>query len=247
MTTSSSSSPYPGSAPGSAPGGLSGGVDALLSRQQQRRDIARLGAYAQHARHDPRETTRGAFEARMRRYEQQVDPTGELKRRDPQALARRVQAALNEEMARVRLARSKRAAEKRDAIERLRRTPPDKPARLDAAATAIAANIVETALISDELTTLEDAHDALDAPLKLGRPRSADKTKAASVSAEAASTPKSQRRNTRLVISSDGGAHTIAQTTPHRQTSTPKEAKKATSQGLGKKAVKQDDHYSHNS
>jgi hypothetical protein len=36
--------------------------------------IARLGAYEQHARHDPRETTRAGRTAFMKRFEDQVDP-----------------------------------------------------------------------------------------------------------------------------------------------------------------------------
>ncbi len=54
------------------------------------RTRARLGAFAQHARYDTRETTRAAREAFARRFEREVDPDGVL----PEAeRARRAEAA----------------------------------------------------------------------------------------------------------------------------------------------------------
>jgi hypothetical protein len=38
----------------------------------------RIGAYVQHSRHDPRETTRAARSAFLARFECQVDPQGLL-------------------------------------------------------------------------------------------------------------------------------------------------------------------------
>lgn len=45
---------------------------------EQRRQRARLGAYAQQAAHDTRETTRSARESFNQRFLKQVDPNGEL-------------------------------------------------------------------------------------------------------------------------------------------------------------------------
>jgi hypothetical protein len=42
------------------------------------RTRARLGAFAQHAAYDTRETTRAAREAFARRFEREVDPDGVL-------------------------------------------------------------------------------------------------------------------------------------------------------------------------
>lgn len=42
------------------------------------RSRARLGAFAQHAAYDTRETTRAAREAFARRFEREVDPDGVL-------------------------------------------------------------------------------------------------------------------------------------------------------------------------
>jgi hypothetical protein len=44
------------------------------ARAKLRSLIGRLGAYEQHARHDPRETTRAGRIAFMKRFEDQVDP-----------------------------------------------------------------------------------------------------------------------------------------------------------------------------
>lgn len=41
---------------------------------EQRRQRARLGAFAQHAAHDTLETTRAGREAFLRRFEDEVDP-----------------------------------------------------------------------------------------------------------------------------------------------------------------------------
>ena len=52
---------------------------------EQRRLRARIAAYALHASHDPRETTKAARDAFMARFERQVDPEGTL----PEAERRR--------------------------------------------------------------------------------------------------------------------------------------------------------------
>jgi len=51
---------------------------------------ARIGAFAQHAKHDPRQTTVAARTAFDQRFIQQVDPNGELA---PEERARRADAA----------------------------------------------------------------------------------------------------------------------------------------------------------
>ena len=57
---------------------------------EQRSQRARMGAYAQHAQHDVRETTRPGLEAFLARFEREVDPDGVL----PEAeRGRRVAAA----------------------------------------------------------------------------------------------------------------------------------------------------------
>lgn len=50
----------------------------------------RIGAYALHARHDPKETTRKAREAFRSRFERDVDPDGTL---PPEERSRRAEAA----------------------------------------------------------------------------------------------------------------------------------------------------------
>ena len=57
---------------------------------EERSSIARQGAFAQHSLHDTRDTTRAARDAFMRRFEDQVDPDGQL---DPQERRRRAEAA----------------------------------------------------------------------------------------------------------------------------------------------------------
>lgn len=52
---------------------------------EQRSLRARIAAYALHASHDPRETTKPARDAFMARFERQVDPEGKL----PEAERRR--------------------------------------------------------------------------------------------------------------------------------------------------------------
>lgn len=202
--------------------------DEVLAQQQRRRDIARAGALAQHAKHDPRETTRGAFAARMRRYEEEVDPTGDLKRRDPQALAKRVESALQRDMAKVRLARSKRADEKRSALTKLRATPSNQFRRLDDAATAVAVSVVEVAMLGEELTTLEDLTE------RHQRQHGDRQNEAAPAETEAAPSPQFSAKHPKIV-SSDGGALSVAPTRRRRQTSTPSGSSTATPQ---KKATK---------
>jgi hypothetical protein len=60
-----------------------GGVDSLTPEQRSLQ--ARMAAYALHATHDPRVTTRRARDAFMARFERQVDPDGTL----PEAERRR--------------------------------------------------------------------------------------------------------------------------------------------------------------
>jgi len=55
-----------------------------------RRLHARAAAYAMHAKHDSRETSRPGREAFLARFEREVDPDGEL---EPEERARRALAA----------------------------------------------------------------------------------------------------------------------------------------------------------
>lgn len=75
----------------------------------QRSLRARIGAYAQHARHDTRETTAAARAAFLARFENQVDPDRQLEpdERERRALAARRQhfAELAYRSARVRAGR----------------------------------------------------------------------------------------------------------------------------------------------
>jgi hypothetical protein len=75
------------------------------------RSRARLGAFAQHAAYDTRETTRAAREAFARRFERQVDPDGVLPAPER---ARRAEAAKRAYFQRMALrsakARRKKAA-----------------------------------------------------------------------------------------------------------------------------------------
>lgn len=75
------------------------------------RSRARLGAFAQHAAYDTRETTRAAREAFARRFEREVDPDGVLPAPEQ---ARRAEAAKRAYFQRMALrsakARRKKAA-----------------------------------------------------------------------------------------------------------------------------------------
>jgi hypothetical protein len=62
--------------------------------------LGRIGAYALHARHDPRETTRKAREAFLARFLDQVDPDRTLP--EPERL-RRAEAARKAHFARLAL------------------------------------------------------------------------------------------------------------------------------------------------
>jgi hypothetical protein len=77
---------------------------------------ARIGAYAQHAAHDTRETTRAARAAFNSKFEHQVDPDGVLPEAERQ---RRAQAARSAHFARLALAsackRSQKARNKKKA------------------------------------------------------------------------------------------------------------------------------------
>jgi hypothetical protein len=57
----------------------------------ERSQVARIGAYTQHARHDVRETTQPARDAFLARFLDEVDPRRELPahERDRRALAAR--------------------------------------------------------------------------------------------------------------------------------------------------------------
>lgn len=61
----------------------------------------RIGAYSQHAQHDPRETTRKAREVFMSQFERQVDPDGVLPEGERQ---RRAEAAKKAHFTRLQLA-----------------------------------------------------------------------------------------------------------------------------------------------
>jgi hypothetical protein len=76
---------------------------------EQRSQRARIGAYAQHARHDVRETTQTARDKFLQRFVDAVDPTRELPEPERQ---RRAAAALREHMARLALASSRARARK---------------------------------------------------------------------------------------------------------------------------------------
>lgn len=67
-----------------------GSVDQPGLTPAQRSLRARMGAYALHATHDPRETTKAARDAFMARFERQVDPEGRL---SPAERHRRAEAA----------------------------------------------------------------------------------------------------------------------------------------------------------
>lgn len=73
----------------------------------QRSLLARSGAYAQHAKHDVRDTTRAARDAFLRRFENEVDPRREL----PEAeRTRRALAARKAHMSRLALRSAKARA-----------------------------------------------------------------------------------------------------------------------------------------
>ena len=120
-------------------------IEDQIAAQTKRREIARLGGYAMHAQHDGKTVATRGMDTRMRRYRERLDPTGELAQRDPQALAKRVEAALKFDMAKVREARSMRISARREEAKRqqareqrtraavrsvlmaaLSRTPPDR-------------------------------------------------------------------------------------------------------------------------
>lgn len=65
---------------------------------------ARIGAYAQHAQHDPRETTHVARATFLARFEQLVDPEGSLA---PDERARRAGAARRAYFTRLALSSSR--------------------------------------------------------------------------------------------------------------------------------------------
>jgi hypothetical protein len=65
---------------------------------EQRSLRARLAAYSMHARHEARETTAAAREARWRRYLEAVDPEGTL---PPAERQRRAEALRRADMARL--------------------------------------------------------------------------------------------------------------------------------------------------
>lgn len=62
---------------------------------------ARIGAYALHSKHDPRETTKAARRAFLATFERLVDPDGKL---DPAERARRAEAAKKSHFLRLALA-----------------------------------------------------------------------------------------------------------------------------------------------
>jgi len=69
---------------------------------------ARLGAYALHASHDPRETTKPARAAFLSRFEREIDPDGVL---SPEERTRRAEYARRDYF--VRLALKSAASRKR--------------------------------------------------------------------------------------------------------------------------------------
>ncbi len=75
----------------------------------QRILAARAAAYAQHAKHDPRETTKAARATFLARFENEVDPEGTLppaeRQRRAEAARKRYFTALALRSSRVRSAR----------------------------------------------------------------------------------------------------------------------------------------------
>lgn len=53
-------------------------MDKATPLNRRRSQAGRIGAYTQHARHDPRETTRAARIAFLKRFEDEVDPARQL-------------------------------------------------------------------------------------------------------------------------------------------------------------------------
>jgi hypothetical protein len=166
-----------------------------------------MGAYAMYEKHGGKDLSARRMATRMKRYEERIDPSGELARRDPQELATRVEAALKLDMEKVRYARTQRAADRRALQEMLLHTPPDDQAQLAAITAALSLNQ------RGDRTT---------------------KTEAASALTEAAPKPHNLRKQAKIV-SSDGGEVTIAPTSRRRQTSTPVASKKATTKKATKR------------
>lgn len=182
-------------------------LDDLVAAQARRSSIARMGAYAMYANNDAREIAAKRMATRMRRYRERVDPTGDLARRDPQELQRRVEAALKLDMEKVRYAKSQRASDRKALQEMLLRTPSDDVRQVAAITAALALN-----------------EKGEDHPQPRTQPHTQPRTHkrgAASVSAEAAPKPLSTRKQANRSSSSDGGALTISPSTRRRQTSTP--------------------------
>lgn len=209
MTTSSPSSPHPSMAE----------VNAQLAAQQRRREIARMGALAMHAKHDGKAVAARTMEGRMRAYRERVDPTGELAKRDPQELARRAEYLLKLDMARVRYAKREREAERAKLHDMVRRTPSDDLPMLGAELVALEMN-------GQTLARLE--HDALTLR--------AMQNETASAETEAAPSPQISG-NTQKIVSSDGGEGSVSHAPRRRQTS-PATSPKRASKGSQQKATK---------
>jgi hypothetical protein len=137
---------------------------------EQRASLARMGAYALHGQYDSKALTRGAREAKRQRWAQQVDPTGELARRDPAELERRIKSLQALEMEKVRFAKLQKAGlRKAEETRQLARQVAQQEAQQEVIPAEIPAEIplvgadpepgeVETALAKLALlTTLETA------------------------------------------------------------------------------------------
>lgn len=216
-------------------------MDLQLAAQERRREIARMGAYAQHAKHDARETTRGAMEARMRRYRAEVDPTGELAKRDPRELAKRVESQMKLEMARVRLARRQKQEQRMRLEQQVLRTPSDDIPQL-------AREIVALEMNTRATRRLETAERELQELTTTTPHQKPTKTEAASALTEAAPKPHSSRKQPKIV-SSGGSVESVTRAPRRRQTSTPKVPTTTTRVGgtfstpqKQKKAAKTHDH-----
>jgi hypothetical protein len=90
---------------------------------------ARMGAYRQHALHDPRQTTSKARATFLQRFEREVDPTDSL---DPEERARRADQArrayftglaLKSSCKRAKRRSSDMSAQDPEASRRVRQTP----------------------------------------------------------------------------------------------------------------------------
>lgn len=82
-----------------------------------RRQVAQMGAAAQRAKHDPRDTTLKARTAARERFLTEVDPHGTLRVTNPREAALRAKAAETLHMRRMAFESAKRRAERKASSE----------------------------------------------------------------------------------------------------------------------------------